>query len=114
MARIGIAHPQAREFHFIEAWVDTGASHSMLPTSLLEQTPNLSPEKDPLFELGDGREQRYGFGYALFKIEDDEAPSPVTFDPEAQYLLGATTLQNFNLVPDTNRHRLIPAPKLRI
>ena len=111
---IGVANPRVNEFHWFEAWVDTGASHSMLPASLLEQTLNLAPEEDLLFELGDGREQRYGIGQARFKIEDREKVSSVIFGPEDQYLLGATTLQEFNLVPDTNRHQLIPTPKLRI
>jgi hypothetical protein len=66
------------------------------------------------FTLGNGREQVYGFGTALMRIQDRQKPCPVVFGPEDQYLLGATTLQNFNLVADTNHHRLIPTPRLTI
>ena len=51
---------------------------------------------------------------ALMRIQDRQKPCPVVFGPEDQYLLGATTLQNFNLVADTNHHRLIPTPRLTI
>ena len=112
--RIGIGHPQGGEFQWVEAWVDTGATHSMIPASLLEQVLHLSPTRKLLFELDDGREQHYGFGQALFKIEDDEMTCPVIFGPEDQYLLGATTLRSFNVIPDTTPHPLVPTPRLRI
>ena len=60
--RVGIGNPKGREFHYVDALVDTGASHSMMPASLLEQTLNLNPKEDLLFVLGDGSERRYGFG----------------------------------------------------
>jgi predicted aspartyl protease len=113
-ARIGIANPEAGEFQYVDALVDTGASHTMFPASLLEQMLHLAPEEDLTFTLGDGREQVYGFGTALMRIQDRQKPCPVVFGPEDQYLLGATTLQNFNLVADTNHHRLIPTPRLTI
>ncbi len=111
---IGVAHPQAREYHYVDAWVDTGASHSMLPASLLEQTLSLTPHEERLFETSDGCEHRYGYGYALFRIEGLEGPAPVVFGPEDQYLLGATTMQIFNLAVDPGQHRLVPIPRLRI
>ena len=40
--------------------------------------------------------------------------SPVIFGPDNRYLLGASTLQNFNLVADTSNHRLIPTPEITI
>ncbi len=113
-ARVGIGNPQGGEFHWVDALVDTGASHSMMPASLLQQTLNLSPKEELLFVLGDGREQRYGFGAALLRIEEREMPCAVIFGPEDQYLLGATSLQVFNLIPDTTNHRLVPMPKLTI
>jgi predicted aspartyl protease len=111
---IGIANPQAGEFHWVDALVDTGAVHTMLPASLLEQTLNLAPTRQLLCELADGRQQSYGYGRALFRIEDLEEICPVIFGPEDQYLLGATALENFNLIPDTSHQRLIPAPAPRV
>jgi hypothetical protein len=112
--RVGIGNPQGGEFHWVDALVDTGASHSMMPASLLQQTLNLSPKEELLFVLGDGREQRYGFGAALMRVEEREMPCPVIFGPEDQYLLGATSLQAFNLIPDTTNHRLVAMRKLTI
>ena len=42
----------------------------------------------------------------------EEATNRVVFGEEGQYLLGATTLQVFGLIPDTSRHELVPASKL--
>ncbi len=114
--RIGVANPQSEEYQWewVEAWVDTGASHSMLPASLLEQVLALTPDEDLLFELGDGREERYGIGQARFQIENRQRTCTVIFGPEGQYLLGANTLQQLNLIADANHHCLVPTPKLRI
>ena len=112
--RIGIGNPEGGEFHWVNALVDTGASHSMMPASLLRQSLDLTPKEDLIFVLGDGREQRYGFAEALMKIEDRRMSCPVIFGPEDQYLLGATSLQIFNLIPDTTNHRLVPMPRLTI
>ena len=110
--RIGVANPQSEEYQWewVEAWVDTGASHSMLPASLLEQVLELAPDEEAVFELGDGREERYGIGQARFRIENRERVASVVFGPEDQYLLGANTLQQLDLIPDTTHHRLIPTP----
>ena len=40
--------------------------------------------------------------------------SPVIFGPEDRYLLGASTLQIFDLVADTTNHRLIPTPEITL
>ena len=112
--RVGIGHHQGGDFQWSDALVDTGASHSMVPASLLEQLLHLNPEEELVFVLGDGSEQKYGLGEARFKLGTRERTCPVIFGPEDQYLLGATSLQIFNLVVDTNHHRLVPAARLTI
>ncbi len=109
--RIGVGNPANGEFHWVDALVDTGASHSMMPKAFLEQSLHLSPTEEVIFTLADGSTQRYGVGEARFNIEDRERTSPVVFGPEDRYLLGATSLQNFDLIADTTNHRLIPAPE---
>lgn len=110
---VGIGNPKGGDLHWVEAMVDTGATHSMVPSSLLEQLLHLKPLKVLEFELGDGSVKSYGFGVARFRINDEEMPCPIVFGPEDEYLLGATTLENFNLIPDTSDLRLIPAPRMR-
>ena len=112
--RVGVGNPTNGEFQWVEALVDTGAAHSMMPASLLDQALHLSPTREQTFVLADGSRQSYGRGQALFKIEDAEEICPVVFGPEDRYLLGATTLQNFDLIADTTHHCLVPAPELTL
>ena len=86
----------------------------MIPASLLTQTLHLLPKEELVFVLADGSRQRYGWGEARFKIEGREMTSPVVFGPENRYLLGATSLQNFNLTVDPTHHRLVPAPEITL
>ena len=112
--RVGVANPANREFQWVDALVDTGATYSMMPASLLAQLLCLSPEDEEVFTLADGSEQRYGLGQASFKLGERERISPVIFGPEDLYLLGATSLQTFGLIADTTNHHLIPAPRLTL
>ncbi len=86
----------------------------MIPASLLTQTLHLLPKEELVFVLADGSRQRYGWGEARFKIEGREMTSPVVFGPENRYLLGATSLQIFNLAVDPTHHRLVPAPEITL
>ena len=108
---IEIANPANSEFHWIEALVDTGASYSMMPASLLTQELQLSPKRELDFRLADGTTKNYGWGEARFRVSGLEMTSPVVFGPENQYLLGATSLQSLNLIADTTNHRLVPSPE---
>ena len=111
---VEVGNPANGEFQRVNALVDTGASHSMIPASLLTQTLHLSPKEELVFTLADGSRHRYGWGEALFKIEGCEMTSPVVFGAEGRYLLGATSLQNFNLTVDPIHHRLVPAPEITL
>ena len=50
--------------------------------------------------MPDGSRAEYGVGEARFNIEGQEQTCPVIFGPEDKYLLGATTLEDFDLVVD--------------
>ncbi len=113
-ARIGVANPDIGEFQWVDALVDTGATYSMFPTSLLEQLLNLSPIDSASFRLADGRVQTYRLGQANFRIGDQERISPVVFSQEDRYLLGAVSLQSFGLIADTTNHQLVPTPELTL
>ncbi len=110
---VGIGNPGGGDLHWVDALVDTGAIHSMIPESLLEQTLHVPRIHNLEFELADGTVKTYGYGVARFRLEDREMPCPVIFGPEDEYLLGATTLESFNLIPDTSHLRLVPAPRMR-
>lgn len=110
---LGVGHPQGGDLLPVSALVDTGATHSMMPASLLESL-SLSPSRRRRFRMADGNRAEYGIGQARFGLEGEEQTCPVIFGPEGRYLLGATTLENFDLMvdPTTPNPRLVPAEEL--
>ena len=111
--KIGIGHPHGGDFWPASPLVDTGAVHSMMPESLLQDL-RLAPLERVRFTLADGSTVHYEFGEARFEIEGRQMTCPVIFGPEGQYLLGATTLEIFNLMADTTNRRLIPVERLTL
>ena len=91
----------------IRARVDTGSIHSMFPSSLLAQL-NISPIRQRSYALADGSRRQYGFGYANIEVDGLALPCPVIFGPEDKHLLGATTLEAFELMVDPVAGRLVP------
>ena len=64
------------------------------------------------FLLADRTAAEYGLGIASFEIDERVSPCPVVFGPGDTPLLGASTLQIFNLGYDPAGHRLTPTSKL--
>ena len=110
-ARIG--HPDGGDLFPVTAVVDTGALHSMMPQSLMERL-RISPVQTGRYRIADGNEVEYGVGDARFGIGEAVRYCPVIFGPEEQYLIGATTLEIFELVVDPVGKRLAPATNLRL
>ncbi len=109
---IEVANPANPVYHEIDPIVDTGATYSMLPSSLLEDTLGLTPTEQLAFTLADGEQRTYGIGEARFRYEGRERTTPVIFGPEDVYLLGAVTLENLGMIADTTRHKLVPSQEL--
>lgn len=107
---VGVASPGSGEFQDIDAVVDTGAAHSFLPASFLEDL-GVARKRPRAFKLADGTRKSYDLGEARFRIEGREMNSPVVFGDEETCLLGATTLEVFDLIADTTNVRLIDAPE---
>lgn len=99
--------------HPVSALVDTGATHSMMPESLLS-TLRLAPLKQVRFRIANGGRVEYGVGEARFSVEGQERTCPVIFGPEGRYLLGATTLEILDLMvdPSAPNPRLVPLEEL--
>ncbi len=110
-AHVGVNDGNGGATHWVDALVDTGATYTVLPGSALRDW-GVRPKERLKFTLADGREMRLPVGDATLRIDGRDIPNRVVFGEEGQYLLGATTLQAFGLVPDTTHHRLIPAPTL--
>ena len=113
-AHIGVSDGNGGATQWVDALVDTGATFTVLPDSVLRERIGVQPEQCMEFTLADGRKTQFPVGEARLSIKGREATNRVVFGEEDQYLIGATTLQVLGLIPDTTNHKLIPAPKLPI
>ena len=84
----------------VTAVVDTGATHTILPTSLLEYL-HIEPFPHKVqVTLGDNSIQEWALGMARIVYGSYDMPCYVIFGSEDVYLLGATTLEAFGLTVD--------------
>ena len=105
---IQVGGPSGGDFRPVDALVDTGASHTLLPRNLLINLGVVVIEQ-VAFQLADERTVEYDVGEARIRLDDRERTTLVIFGPDdAEPLLGATTLQLFNLAVDTVSERLVP------
>ena len=95
-----------------EALVDTGATHTLVPRSILAELGTEPIDRIP-FQLADQRTVEYDVGQVRIKLDGRERIVLVVFgDEHASPLLGATTLELFNLAVDPVRKQLVPVPGL--
>ena len=107
-----VSGPSAQGFVEIEALVDTGATHTLLPRNMLIEL-GVKPVERVAFQLADQRTVEYEIGEARLRLDGRERTTVVVFGPEdATPLLGATTLELFNLAVDPVSRRLVPVPGL--
>ena len=93
----------------IEAMVDTGASYSMVPASLLKDLGVSPIDTIPLVQA-DGRPVKYDLGRATATINGRSIPTLVVFgEDDARALIGAYTLDGLRLAVDPANRTLIPA-----
>ena len=102
-----IGDPQGERYEKVDALVDSGATYTMLPSSLL-QGLGVEPIEIRDFILADDRRIQRGFSVTNVKIDGREILSPVIFaDDNSMPLLGAVTLEIFALGIDPVHSRLI-------
>lgn len=99
----------------VQAVVDTGASDSMFPASLLEYL-HVHPRSLVDYVLADGSEVTYERGQAQITIGDRDGICPVIFGPEVDdnCLIGATTLQILMFTVDSANETLIATNRGRL
>ena len=96
----------------VTALVDTGATHTLLPSGVLVELGVEEIERIP-FQLADERTVEYGVGQVRLRLDGRERTTLVIFGPEdAMPLLGATTLELFNLAVDPVSQSLVSVPGL--
>ena len=104
---VGVGHPEGGDLTEVSAVVDTGAHHTMLPESLLSQL-HIEPLVHRDFGFADGASETLGVGQARISWQDEEWVCPVIFGPEGKYLLGATTIEAFDLAVEPSKQQLVP------
>ena len=98
----------------VDALVDTGASYSQVPASIL-QGLGISPTDTVEAELADGRIVEDPIAEVRVRIDGLETFTWVTFGPEnVASLLGAHALEGVRLAVDPLRRRLVPTRILRM
>ena len=104
---IAIGDPQGQEYEPIEALVDTGATYTTVPGSLLRRL-GVPSDRRVEFELADGGIVQRDVGQTWVRIDGRSAIVPVVFAEEgSEPLLGAVTLEIFLLNVDLVRQRLV-------
>ena len=104
---VEIGDPDGREFVVVNALVDTGATYSAVPGSLLRRL-GVEPRATRRFSMVDGRVARLPMGATTMRLVGEEWTVPVIFAPEdACPLLGATALEAFGLMADPDEGRLV-------
>src|SRR5207245_5956785 len=71
--RIELAKDAVSPFRSVEVLVDTGATYSMIPRTLLEAL-GVVPTRSKTIRLGDGRTMDRGLGLAYVRYETHETP----------------------------------------
>ena len=98
----------------VRALVDTGATFSKLPSSVLRRL-GVRPDFETRVELGDGRRIRRQVGYVRLGVAGKRAPVPVMFGGRGEEpLVGATTLEILGLAPDPVHRRLVESSHLEV
>ncbi len=111
-ATIEIGDPTGFRFEPVTALVDTGASLTTLPASLL-QGLGVIHHTEFTFILADGREIQRPVGRTWIRIAGRSEITLVVFgDEDVELLLGAYSLQGLMLRVDSPNERLIPVPAL--
>jgi len=96
----------------IELIVDIGATYTVLPSKILEKL-GISVLRTVRLKLADNRVIERPLGEIGIEIEGYRASAtPVVFGEENVYLLGAVTMEQLGLAPDTIERRLKPAETL--
>lgn len=105
-----IGDPQGQHFEAMDALVDTGASYTVVPASLLVRLGVTAHVRDA-FELGDGRRIDMDIGQTWVRVDGRSVVTLVVFGDEGiEPLLGAYTLEGVRLAADPVGRRLIPVP----
>ena len=105
---ISIGDPQGEQWLEVDALVDTGATYTMVPGSLLQQL-GVVPHTSRRFFLADGRAIERQMGRGWVRLDGQVEMTLLVLGDEG-VLLGAYTLEAFGMGVDPVNRRLVPVP----
>ena len=109
-----IGDPRSTRFEMINALVDTGATYTVLPASLLRSL-DVAPVDRQSFILANGQRIHRDIGETTVRIDGRTRTTLVVFSEEDSHaLLGAYTLEAFSLAADPVNRRLVPVDALAL
>lgn len=109
---IEIGDPKGERWERVEALMDTGATYTVIPASLMRRL-DIRPHVRAPFLLGDGRQVEREIGRTWVRVNSLSELVLVVFgDEDGEALLGAHTLESLRLAADPVGRRLIPVPGL--
>ena len=109
---IEVGDAQGQRFEQVDALVDTGATLTTVPASLLASLGVTSSRRGK-FRLANGQSVEMGMGETRVRVDGLETSTWILFGEEgAPILLGALTLKELLLGVDPFNRRLIPVEGL--
>ena len=103
---VTVGNPDSDARETVDALVDTGATFSVMPASLLLRL-GIAPTRMRRLRLANGQTEERQTGMAFFEVGGRDGEARVVFGPENLYLLGATTLEDLSFIVDPINKRLI-------
>ena len=109
-ALVEIGDTDGVHWESVAALVDTGATYTTVPASLLDRL-GVRPHARAAFLLADGRQVDEDIGRTWVRIGERTEVTLVVFGaPDSPVLLGAYALEGLRLAADPVNRRLVPVP----
>lgn len=109
---IEIGDATGAHWETLQAFVDTGATYTTVPASLLRRL-GVTPHVRDTFVLADGRRVEHDIGHGWIRVGDRSVVTLFVFgEADASPLLGAYALEGLRLAADPTGRRLVPVPGL--
>lgn len=106
---VEIGNPSGTHYEIVNPMVDTGATYSFMPASLLERL-EVEPMETVDFTLAGGGHIERDIGQTWIRVQGKQAITIVVFgDEESMPLLGAYALEGLRLAVDPFNRSLVPS-----
>ena len=107
-----VGDPHGERFEPVEALVDTGATFTVIPGSILQRL-GIPVQREVRFRMADGSVLTRGVGETVLRLDGQTFTTPVVFGGDGQpLLLGVVALETALLAVDPVGQRLIPTEAL--